>query len=160
MSRKHSIDMRHNILQLSMVGVIILTVIGIVALTPFVRIVFLFFLGEIYFSLIAFYAPLFIANVLITDALLMALIKGKSIVYPSQKISITYILAVVVGGGLSVLCSVFFLAGLGQHNPELGTKISDLINEINVYAGWVLGIASILITITAHRKNASVASVP
>lgn len=77
MSRKHSIDMRHNILQLSMVGVIILTVIGIVALTPFVRIVFLFFLGEIYFSLIAFYAPLFIANVLITDSLLMALIKGK-----------------------------------------------------------------------------------
>ena len=43
MSRKHSIDMRHNILQLSMVGVIILTVIGIVALTPFVRIVFYFF---------------------------------------------------------------------------------------------------------------------
>ncbi len=122
MSRKHSIDMRHNILQLSMVGVIILTVIGIVALTPFVRIVFLFFLGEIYFSLIAFYAPLFIANVLITDALLMALIKGKSIVYPSQKISITYILAVVVGGGYQFFVASFFSLGLVSTILNLGQR--------------------------------------
>ncbi|MCO5189269.1 MAG: hypothetical protein M9918_13880 [Anaerolineae bacterium] len=122
MSRKHSIDMRHNILQLSMVGVIILTVIGIVALTPFVRIVFLFFLGEIYFSLIAFYAPLFIANVLITDSLLMALIKGKSIVYPSQKISITYILAVVVGGGYQFFVASFFSLGLVSTILNLGQR--------------------------------------